>query len=147
MVSLGSMRTFLPRTAGASAPTHGRTRAASVHILLLFAGVLLIFSPGGARAQCMNPPAGRVGWWRAQGDGRDSAGAKHGTLSGVGFAAGQFGQAFNFTADAQVVRIPASSSLDVGSGPGFTIESWIKPNDTATEHPIVEWGDGNGNGT
>jgi hypothetical protein len=43
--------------------------------------------------------------------------------------------------------VPASPSLNVGSGPGFTIEGWIYPAQTASQMPIAEWGDNTGAGT
>src|SRR5207244_6728325 len=75
------------------------------------------------------PPSGLVSWWQGEGDGQDIIGANHGTLvNGLGFAPGKVGQAFNFTAPNQDVLIPASTSLDVGQGSGFSIEAWVNPN-------------------
>jgi hypothetical protein len=92
--------------------------------------------------QCTPPPVGLVSWWRAEGNALDQAGSNSGTLnSGLGFAAGQVGQAFNFTAIGQGVTVPASASLNVGAGSGFTVEGWINPANATTQMPIVEWAD------
>src|ERR1700722_16016362 len=32
-----------------------------------------------------------------------------------------------------------SSYLDVGTGPGFTVEGWINPPNVAFQQPLVEW--------
>jgi hypothetical protein len=88
-------------------------------------------------------PDGLVSWWPAEGDAADRVGTNHGTLvNGVGFTAGQVKRAFNFASGDQEVRIPASASLDVGAGPGFTIEGWIKPSDAWYEYPLAEWNSG-----
>ena len=60
----------------------------------------------------------------------------------MAFVAGKIDDAFSFnTADADV-RIPASPSLNVGTGGGFTLEAWINPADTTARGPIFEWNDG-----
>ena len=42
---------------------------------------------------CASPPSGLVAWWRAEGNGQDSAGTNHGTLvNGATFAPGEVGQ-------------------------------------------------------
>ena len=37
--------------------------------------------------------------------------------------------------------IPASRSLDVGQGDGFTVMAWIRPSDINGLHPILQWTD------
>src|SRR5205823_6425553 len=88
---------------------------------------------------CVPPPANIVGWWRAEGNGLDHAGSNNATLSWVGFAAGKVGQAFSFDGASGYADVPAAPSLDLGSGPGFTIEAWINPTDVSTFYPLVEW--------
>src|SRR5689334_718097 len=98
----------------------------------------LFFLSNEAHAQCMPQPAGLVSWWRAEGDAGDSIGPNHGARSGgLGFAAGQFGQAFNYVSGGQGVTTPPSTSLNVGVGPGFTFEGWINPTQTNSQLPIV----------
>ena len=94
---------------------------------------------------CAHPPLGLVSWWAAEGNANDSFGTNEGTLSGgVSFTAGEVGEAFLFDGASGYVSIPASSSLDVGSGQGLTIEGWIKPNQLSTLAPLVEWDNGAG---
>jgi len=90
-------------------------------------------------------PSGMVSWWRGENNGLDSFGTNNGTLQGgIGFAAGKVGQAFSFNNTNNDVMIPASSSLNVGAGGGFTIEGWINPSDISQTHPIAEWNPGDG---
>jgi len=93
---------------------------------------------------CTPPPAGIVGWWQGEGNADDFTGVNNGVLQGgLGFAAGEVGQAFAFTATNQDVLVPASPSLDVGDdGTGFTLEAWINPSEvSAGPYPIFEWHD------
>jgi hypothetical protein len=92
---------------------------------------------------CATPPAGLVGWWQGEGAAGDAAGTNNGVLEGgVAFAAGEVGQAFSFNGTNADVRLPASSSLNVGLADGFTIETWINPADVAEGRPLVEWNNG-----
>ena len=116
---------------------------------LTAAEILAIYNADGAgkcpnqASGCTTPPAGLVSWWRGEGAASDSMGTNNGTLqSGVSFGPGKVGQAFNFNAAGANVRVPASSSLDVGAGNGFTLETWINPADVSTWHPLVEWNSG-----
>jgi hypothetical protein len=94
-------------------------------------------------ADCVPPIAGSVGWWPAEGNANDITGTNNGTLqNGVTFAPGEVGQAFNFHSAGASVRIPASTSLNVGAGNGLTIECWINPADVSPWHPILEWNSG-----
>ena len=91
--------------------------------------VLTILQPPLAQAatNCAPQPSGLVGWWSAEGDASDRTGMNPGTIrGGVTFEAGEVGQAFSIHAWTNTVMIPASASLDVGAGPGLTIEAWIK---------------------
>ncbi len=92
---------------------------------------------------CVAPPAGLVGWWPGEGNANDVWNGNPGVLSGsVPFTPGKVGQAFVFGSGH--VRVPASSNLNVGAGPGLTVETWIKPNQVLTQRPLVEWNDGGG---
>jgi len=76
----------------------------------------------------VTPPAGLVGWWRAESNALDSAGANHGMLSnGVMFAEGEVGQAFTFNGVNQSVIIPDAPALRPAS---VTLEAWVKLNTT-----------------
>src|SRR5437879_330220 len=77
---------------------------------------------------CASVPAGLVSWWRAESNGLDSVGANNGSLqNGIGFSPGKVGNGFNLDGVDDYVVVNASSTLDVGTGAGFTIEGWINP--------------------
>ena len=60
----------------------------------------------------------------------------------MSFTTGEVGQAFSFDGATGYVSVPASASLDVGSGGGFTIEGWIKAGLDLATRPPAEWNDG-----
>ena len=94
---------------------------------------------------CVVAPSGLVSWWKAEGNGLDSADGNHGTLlNGADFASGAVGQAFAFSTTNAAIRVPASASLDVGTGSGLTVDCWINPTEVSQRHPIVEWNTGAG---
>ncbi len=90
-----------------------------------------------------NPPPkpdGLVSWWTGEGNAADAQGSNNGVIEGsVAFASGMVGQGFSFDGLQGYVRVPASDSLNVGVGTGFTIEAWINPADIADAHPLFEW--------
>ena len=92
---------------------------------------------------CAPVPVGLVGWWAGQGNANDNTTTNNGVLEGgMSFVPGEVGEAFSFNGIDADVRIPASASLNVGTGPGLTIEAWIRPGDLDTQRPVVEWNDG-----
>jgi hypothetical protein len=93
---------------------------------------------------CVSPPSGLVGWWPGEGNANDNVGLNNGLLENVAFANGKVGQAFYLNGSDADVKIPASSSLDVGSGDGFTLEAWINPSDVSQRYPLFEWNVGDG---
>jgi hypothetical protein len=97
---------------------------------------------------CTPPPSGLVGWWRAEGDATDAFGACSGIAQNVTYSSGEVGQSFNFAgSSSSYVRIPASSSIDVGQGNGFTIELWCNPtttNNNGLPLTLVEWNNNSG---
>ena len=68
-------------------------------------------------------PDGMVGWWRAESDGRDSAGTNDGILYGVSFAQGKVGKAFDIVPPWHRVFIPDNEDFKLTNG--LTIEGWI----------------------
>ena len=98
-------------------------------------------SVSASRAAGAHPP-GLVALWAGEGDGSDSAGGNTATLKDVTFAEGKVGQAFSFDGFSSSIRIPASPSLDIGAGDGFTITAWIKPTQIDGIHPLFAWTDG-----
>src|SRR5262245_22839079 len=91
-------------------------------ILLL---LLLVLGSTATRAQCVPTPSGLVSWWPAEGDGTDAVGLNSASIwNSLTFGFGEVGLAFNFDGTANYAVVPASATLDVGQGPGFTIEGW-----------------------
>ena len=92
------------------------------------------------------PLSGLIAWWKGESNALDSAGGNNGNLiNDISFTKGEVNLAFNM-GTAGYVFVPASPSLDVGPGPGFTIEGWIYPTNISASapSPIVEWSQDNG---
>jgi len=111
-----------------------------VRSLAVMSSLGLLLAGGGiAQAQCVPDPAGLVSWWPGEGNGNDIVSGNNGVLQGAGsFAPGEVGEAFLFTTPADAVLIPASATLNVGPGPGLTIEMWINPADLELR-PLAEF--------
>lgn len=76
-------------------------------------------------------PPGLIAWWQAEGNMLDSAGAHHGSGSASPtYAAGRFGQAFQFNGTDQSVAVP-DVHPDLDSWTQFTLEAWINLDKTA----------------
>ncbi len=89
---------------------------------------LLAMPTQDASAACTPLPPGAIGWWSGEGNANDVLGLNNGTnVLGVGFAAGEVGQAFVFNGTNNYIQIPDSSALSphVGSVGELTIEAWI----------------------
>jgi hypothetical protein len=94
---------------------------------------------------CISAAPGLVAWWPADGDGNDRLSARAGVLQGgLAFAPGEVGQAFSFDGVNDSVSNAASAQLDVGASDGLTMECWIKPQDVANAHVVMEWNSGLG---
>ncbi|HWD91052.1 MAG TPA: LamG-like jellyroll fold domain-containing protein [Verrucomicrobiae bacterium] len=103
----------------------------------------LLTVTGGTTNSCTPPPSGIVGWWPGEGNGEDIINSNNAILeAGVTFAPGEVGKAFqllNYTNG--YAHVPASPSLDAGTGAGLTMEGWINVASVAGLHPIAEWDD------
>jgi hypothetical protein len=89
-----------------------------------------------------------VALWAGDGNALDCIGGNNGTLmNGASFDAGENGEAFLFATPSAGVKVPASPGLNVGEGPGFTVECWINPFDLSRRGEIVEWNNGSTNDT
>ena len=97
-----------------------------------------------AWATCTPAPAGLVSWWPGEGNASDIVGTNNGTLEYAGFSAGEAGQAFYLNGTNADVKIPASSSLNVGADNGFTLEAWVSCANPAALSPIFEWNQADG---
>src|SRR5580698_1002953 len=74
---------------------------------------------------CDPAPSGIVAWWQAEGNADDIIGGNNGTAVGnLTYINGEVGQAFVFDGSTSYITVPASPSLNVGTGSGFTIECW-----------------------
>ncbi len=113
-----------PRHAGAaasdSAPRHGGAPYWLL-ALVLHAGASAV--RGGEPGGCVQPPAGLVSWWAAEGDANDETGANPGNASAAGFGPGAVGLGFTFDGDDQFVSVPDDPSLNLAA---FTLEGWIE---------------------
>lgn len=103
---------------------------------------------------CPLTPYGLVSWWPGQGNTMDNQNNNTGVAEGgLSYAAGEVNQAFSLNGMDADVRVPASATLDVGAGSGFSVESWINstsynPYNPSQVYPIVQWLDaGNKVGT
>ncbi|HEV2695511.1 MAG TPA: LamG-like jellyroll fold domain-containing protein [Verrucomicrobiae bacterium] len=106
----------------------------------------IVIIPWTPLSQCTPPPSGIVAWWPGESNAWDVIGGHDGTLvNGAGFAAGYVGTAFSFATTNAGIKVPASTSLDVGTGGGLTVEGWIKPTDLSQRGEIFEWNNGDTN--
>jgi hypothetical protein len=133
-------------------PFNGAIDEISLYSRALSAGeIQAIYSAGTegkcpitASTNCMPPPSGLISWWPGEGNANDIVGTNNGLLENVTFASGMVGQGFYLNHSNADVKIPASSSLDVGSGGGLTLEAWINPADVSQRCPLFEWNVGDG---
>ena len=67
-------------------------------------------------------------WYKGEGNANDNVGSNNGTLNGgVGYVAGEVGQAFNFPGNVgDYVRIPSSAALSPTAA--LTVDMWVKGN-------------------
>jgi hypothetical protein len=78
--------------------------------------------------ECITAPTNIVVWWPGDGTAIDVIGGNNGTLeNGATYAAGEVGEAFDFTSTNEAVLIPYSPSADLSAMSSWTIEAWIKP--------------------
>jgi hypothetical protein len=115
--------------------------ALPLNLLLLIIGQMLIFNAS-AQTNCTPAPSGIVSWWPADGFALDVIGTNNATLqNGAAYAPGEVGHAFRLDGVSAYLSVPASSSLNVGLGSGFTIELWIDPANLGNQ-PLLEWNNG-----
>ncbi len=111
-------------------------------VVSIFAAVATAFSSK-AQPTCTPAPSGLVSWWQAEGNGLDSAGGNTAYApvlpGGVTFGPGEVGQGFQLNGTNAYLMVPASPSLNIGTGSGITMEGWIKVSSVDGLHPIAEW--------
>jgi uncharacterized repeat protein (TIGR01451 family) len=89
-----------------------------------------IYDAGGAGKckPCVAPAAGLVSWWPGDGHSLDLTGGNNGVLvNGAAYSAGWVGPAFALDGVDDHVRVPDSTSLDLGNA--ITLEAWVYPLD------------------
>jgi len=85
---------------------------------------------------CLPEPPGAVAWWPGEGAANDIVGTNNGTPTGVGFVAGEVGQAFSFDGSTSQITALPSPSLAVSN---MTLEAWVYPKDTSAR-PVIDYG-------
>jgi hypothetical protein len=89
-------------------------------------------------------PVGLVALWSGEGNANDIVNDNNGTPMGaLSYTNGEVGQAFVFNASTSYISVPSSSSLNIGTGSGITVECWIKPSAynavAGNGGPLIEW--------
>src|SRR5688572_7002138 len=78
-------------------------------------------------AECIEAPAGLVGWWTGDNHTRDiSSSQNHGFPSAVGFSAGKVNAALDFNGTTSALTVEASPQLTTAS---LTFAAWIYKRD------------------
>jgi hypothetical protein len=92
---------------------------------------------------CAAPPSGLVAWWPGEGDANDLVGGNDGAAQNITYTNGEVNSAFFLNGSNAYVFVPASSNLNVGTGTGFTFETWINPANLNPQ-PVAEWNSNSG---
>ena len=113
-------------------------------VKVLSAGIILLAAitattPQTVGASCTAPPAGLVSWWPGEGNANDVVGGNNGAAQNIIYAGGEVGSAFYLNGSNAYVKVPASASLNVGTGNGFTFEAWINPTSVQNPQALAEW--------
>ena len=79
--------------------------------------------------------------WPGESNANDVVGPNNGFVTNgvITYNPGEVGLAFHYDGTGGYVQVPASPSLNVGLGAGFTVEGWIKPGDLVSQRPLFEW--------
>ena len=97
------------------------------------AEIRAIFKAGSAgkiKPQPVEPPAGMVSWWSADGHAMDIVDGNDGALqNGATFASGMVGHAFSLDGVDDRVVVPHSGDLNITDA--VTLDAWIKPDSLA----------------
>jgi hypothetical protein len=114
-------------------------------LLLLPPTMFLCSIPAALPAACDPSPAGLVSWWAFDNDATDLQHLNDGSTDGTpDFIPGKVGPAIRLDGTNDDVVVAPSQTMNVGIGPGMTIEGWFKPQDPFAQRPLVEWNKGNG---
>lgn len=89
---------------------------------------------------CLSPPSGLMGWWPGNDSTADLArGHTAQRPAGNGYAPAVAANGFSLTGSGGYGVIASTSDLNVVTGPGFTLEAWVKRSSDAAG-PLLEWG-------
>ena len=102
-------------------------KRSSTFLIGIFLLVTAMFAGHATAQDCVEPPAGLVGWWPGDGDALDIQSGNDGMLTGgAGFGPGMVAQAFLLDgAIGSGVEVPDADSLDFGAGADLSIDAWI----------------------
>ena len=134
-------------------PAGGEAAAGSVARIRIYDGVLSdyqISTLDRLPAAITTPPVGMVAWLPLdaadpdQGHTPDIRSGASDQVSGEPvYQPGKVGNAMQFNGASTYIKENARADLDVGQGPGFSIDAWINPTDTGSGYRnIAEWNDG-----
>ncbi|RME94442.1 MAG: hypothetical protein D6766_05815, partial [Verrucomicrobia bacterium] len=128
-----------PVTNAPAAPYLGGLDQVSLHARALLPGeIRAITQFGGAGL----PLDALVSLWPFDEDGRDLMTNNPAVIEGPVFTAGKFDGAIEFQQPEDRVVITNAAGLDVGGGPGFTIDAWINPADLSEQRVLFAWSNG-----
>ena len=89
---------------------------------------------------CAPPPDGLRAWFPFEQSGVDVVSGSNATLLGLpAFSSGRVGQGLRFDGVDDAARLSASSALDLGAGPGLTVEMWLNPQRLDSPMSLLEW--------
>ncbi|MCB1124870.1 MAG: S8 family serine peptidase, partial [Verrucomicrobiae bacterium] len=128
-----------PVTNNLPAPYRGTLDQVTLHTRALLPGeirAITRFGGGGL------PLDSLLSLWPFDGDALDAVSDNHGIVEGATFVPGKFGQAVDFRLADDHVVITNATGLDVGAGPGFTLDGWINPADLSTNRTLAVWSNG-----
>lgn len=113
-------RLAFPSAAAADAGSYAAVVANPLGSVTSVTAVLTVLPP----PPCAAPPAGLVGWWRAEGNAEDYAQANAGTPVGnVAYGPGKVGEGFVFDGNGDGIQLGNPPSLQLQN---LTIEAWIQ---------------------
>ena len=89
---------------------------------------------------CAAPPLGLVAWWPLDDNLNDVAGDNALTTTNVPtFVQSKVVQGLRFTTNGPRLDLTPSPLLDIGAGPGLTIEFWLNPDDKSPYMSLLNW--------
>lgn len=81
--------------------------------------------------------AGRLAWWRAEGDALDTFRTFDGVASGVSYVQRMDRQAFSFDGDQAVIEVASGAGLKPRPNAGLSVSAWVRPRPGQRERQVV----------